>query len=339
MSTSALLVLRTRDGVEEACHSGSALVVDRAGAVVFSAGNAERMLLPRSSIKLVQALPFIQALSFVQALPVSCSGTAGQSSCAEIALAASSHCADPLHLRALSSWAERLGVGESDLVCGPDFPLGRKHLPPDVIMGAFHNNNAGKHLAVIATCRSLQEDIADYCAVDHPAQQRILETIARVCAVDVPRETLLDNCGMRTFAIPLYNLALGMMRLGTGNGLSPPDVLAAKRLSDAIIREPDYFAGARRLPSRLVCMTQGRIVAKGGSEGVFSAFDRDKGFGFALKMDDGSAEAASAVLVALLTRVGSLSSEEGVQLQGALNPWQHPFAHERSPAVTFPFLD
>jgi len=78
----------------------------------------------------------------------------------------------------------------------------------------FGNNSYyGSHLAALSVCRHLDEPIESYCTADHPAQKRLIEVIARLCDVSPSLHTVTDNCGMRSFALPLSALALGMTRL------------------------------------------------------------------------------------------------------------------------------
>lgn len=314
--------MRYRGAELEAYHRGAGVIVDASETVRFSAGDSSEAVLPRSALKLVQALPFVE------------SGAAAACSDREIALAAASHTGEESHIEALAGWARRLGIGPDDLVCGPDLPLGRiggRAVARGGEFTVFHNNNAGKHLAVLATCRALGEPIAGYGAPEHPAQRRLLASLRAFCGLGamVPAfET--DNCGMPTFALPLRSIALGMARLARHQPAAP--------LLEAITREPTFFAGSRRIGTAIIEATRGRVIAKGGSEGIFAALDRERGWGFALKVRDGSGEAATRALVELMAASGSLSAAEAEAIRPRADFWAHPFAPERSPRLAFPFL-
>lgn len=49
----------TRGNTVESRHRGAAIVIDAEGGVVFSAGDVERPVFPRSAVKAIQGLPLI----------------------------------------------------------------------------------------------------------------------------------------------------------------------------------------------------------------------------------------------------------------------------------------
>lgn len=322
------LMTRLRGGIVEAEHCGGLVAVNNQGRVILRLGDSDRPGLPRSCAKLFHALPLLA------------SGAARHFNLGDhhIALAAASHAAEPEHLAALSDWAALLGLGERDLACGPDWPLGKHRLPDGGQPTAFHNNNAGKHLAVLTVCRFLSEQIADYCAPDHPAQRRMQDIVRALCDVEAPACTHLDNCGMPTFAVPLSSLALGAARLADPRNMRPDLREAAAQMLAAIGQAPLFYAGRNRLVSAIISITRGRIIAKGGSEGIVLALDRSKGIGLALKIADGSPEVASAVLIESLASLDLLNGDECESLRARVRrPFQHPFAPDRGQTLVFPW--
>lgn len=326
----ATLLVRLRDGAIEAEHRGSLVAIDRHGQIALQVGAFDRLVLPRSSVKMFHALPLL------------ITGAASRFGLEnhQIALAASSHAAEPEHIQAVSEWAERLRLGEHDLACGPDWPLGGRPGRGGVKPTAFHNNNAGKHLAVLTTCMHLGEDVSAYCAPDHPAQKRLIHMVQHLCDVPEPSLTQVDQCGMRTFALPLLALARGAARMACPEGLDHALRDAVCQLHSSIAQNPFYFAGKNRLASEIVRITSGRIIAKGGSEGIFVALDRAHGIGIALKIADGSSEAASAVLIESLVALNALRQDESVALRTRVQRvFAHPYAPERRQVLTFPWYN
>ena len=59
--TNPILATRSRAGFVERAHHGRLAIVDRAGQVVFSLGDVEEAMLPRSSCKILQALPLVES--------------------------------------------------------------------------------------------------------------------------------------------------------------------------------------------------------------------------------------------------------------------------------------
>ena len=114
---------------------------------------------------------------------------------------------------------------------------------------------------------------------------------------EYPREeigTSVDGCGVPVHRIPLYHLALGFARLA-----SPADWADGKekrksaliRIRDAMTEYPEMVAGTKRFDTDLMKGYKGRIVAKGGAEGVHCFGDKEMGIGVAIKVEDGNARA------------------------------------------------
>ncbi len=77
----------------------------------------------------------------------------------------------------------------------------------------------------------------------------------------------------------------------------------------ACMAEPFYVAGSGRACTRLMEAAPGRIFVKTGAEGVFCAAVPEKGFGIAVKCDDGAGRAAEAVVSQILAGLFSDDSE------------------------------
>ena len=125
----------------------------------------------------------------------------------------------------------------------------------------------------------------------------------------------LDGRTSATWAAPLDDWASGFARMATGTDLPPDIAAAAKRLFDAATSHPHLVAGTDQLDTLVMEAFGGRVMQKGGAEGVQCGAIRDKGWGYALKCDDGNM-AASQVMVANLLL--SLASPDAAQ-QTVLN--------------------
>src|ERR1700744_6803947 len=94
-----ILVEVTRGPLVESVHRGTIAIANADGEIVFSLGDIEAPTFPRSSLKMVQALPLVE------------SGAAdafGLSS-EHLALAPASHSRAPMHTERAAKWAERVG--------------------------------------------------------------------------------------------------------------------------------------------------------------------------------------------------------------------------------------
>src|SRR3546814_2707966 len=96
----------------ESVHRGRAAVLDGAGKIVFSWGDFETPVYPRSAVKPLQAIPLLE--------------TGAAEACGaddeEIAIACASHGGEERHVATVARWLARLGLDETDLECGTHWP-------------------------------------------------------------------------------------------------------------------------------------------------------------------------------------------------------------------------
>jgi L-asparaginase II len=108
--------------------------------------------------------------------------------------------------------------------------------------------------------------------------------------------------------VKLSELAVGGATLLCGS--SERDCSPARRVLSAAATYPQLLGGTGALSSRLTGITHGRLVVKGGSEGVFIAVNRDALEALALKCLSGSDDAASVALASILRCLGWITSNE-----------------------------
>ena len=299
----------TRGQLVESRHRGLAVVVDAEGKTVFSAGDAEAGIFPRSACKAMQALPLVE------------SGAADAYGFGkrELALACSSHSGEPEHVATAASMLKAAGRDESVLECGAHWS---SHQPVLIEQArtldkpnALHNNCSGKHSGFVCTCVHTGEDPRGYAGFDHPLQQAIRAIMSDLTGAVLSRDNCgTDGCSIPTYAVPLIGLARGFGKLATGRGLEPIRAAAARRLIDACMAEPFYVAGTKRFCTKLMQVAPGKIFAKTGAEGVFCAILPEKGLSFAVKCEDGASRAAEAMIAVLLARHFEEDSEEQAAL-------------------------
>jgi L-asparaginase II len=100
-------------------------------------------------------------------------------------------------------------------------------------------------------------------------------------------------------------------------GLGPERAKAAERLMAACMAEPWHVAGTGRACTALMSIAPGRIFAKTGAEGVFCATIPEKGYGIALKCEDGSTRGAEAMIGAVLAKLFA----DDQDLSASLGDW------------------
>jgi L-asparaginase II len=299
----------------ESVHALAACALDPAGRELLVMGDVDVPVYLRSSAK-----PFIAGA-------IVASGAAERYAfdARELAVIAASHGGEPFHVAAVRSILAKIGLDESALQCGahpPSYePAARALAAAGEAPSALHNNCSGKHSGILALCRHLGLEHADYLALEHPAQQRILAFCARLTGDDPANWPVgVDGCGIPVFATSLRRAALAFARFATLAGLTAEDARALRIVRDAMAAEPAYVAGTGRFDTALMSATHAAIVCKGGAEGVHcSALVRDAA-GLALKVVDGNARAAAPAALAFLGTLGALEPAERAALAAFAEP-------------------
>ena len=289
------LVELWRGGFLECVHQGHAVILGPDGQVEAAWGDADLTILPRSSCKMVQALPLVR------------SGV--DLSTEQLALACASHKGAAIHTDRVTRWLSDLGLGEDDLRCGPQEPT---DLPArDGLIRAgeapcqCHNNCSGKHAGFLMLNQQLGGG-PDYIEVDHPVQVAVRDAFEEATGEDSPGFGI-DGCSAPNFVTSLTGLARA------AQSFAKADVDKAEgRLRQAMMQHPELVAGEGRACTRLMRAAKGRAAVKTGAEGVFVGILPDSGHGVALKIADGATRAAEAVMAALLVRLGVLEADDPV---------------------------
>lgn len=298
MSDNPRLVEVLRGGAVESRHRGAVAVADGAGRLLFTLGDVEAPVFPRSAIKVIQALPLVES-GAADALGLTA---------ADLALSTASHNGEEAHVEGARAMLARVGRDETCLVCGPHWPgreddRGRLHLAGRTPT-RLHNNCSGKHAGFVCCAVHAGIDPTGYGDVDHPVQREIAAALSDVTGVDtarVPRGR--DGCSIPTWALPVAAMARGFARLATGEGLAATRARAARRLLDAAIAEPFMIAGTERFCTDFIRACGGSVYVKTGAEGVFCAALPALGLGVAVKCDDGAARAAEVVTATVVSRL------------------------------------
>ena len=292
-----VLVEVTRGNLVESRHRGMAVIVDGAGKVVFSAGDIDAGVFPRSSCKAMQALPLME------------SGAADAYGFGnkELALSCASHSGEEGHAALALSMLKAAGRGEETFECGSHWSFyQRETIHQARVMdmpSQRYNNCSGKHAGFICACCHSGEDPEGYVGYDHPLQGEIRGIMENLTGGILGHDNCgTDGCSIPTYASPLKGLAHGFAKMATGQGLEPVRARSAKRLIEACMAEPWYVAGTKRTCTQLMEAAPGRIFAKMGAEGVYVAAIPEQGIAMAVKCDDGAERACNSMIAALLAR-------------------------------------
>ena len=286
-----------RGGFVESRHAGAAIVVNPDGQVTERIGDTDARILPRSSLKPIQAL--------------ACLAAGAQLEGETLALATASHTGTDRHVAVVRDMLDAAGLDERSLQCPPAWPSDTTTRDALVRAGGeperLRMNCSGKHAAMLAACVAQGWDLATYLDPEHPLQVQIRELVERLTGERV-QASVVDGCGAPVFALTLSGLAKAAHRIGGSSERSPFALHRnAAALVAAVRRHPWTIDGPGRADT--ITIEQTGVFAKGGAEGVMIMVAPD-GTTAALKMLDGSARASSIVALRLLERAGALSAAE-----------------------------
>lgn len=303
-----------RGSVVESIHAGAAVVVDRGGRLHAWWGDPEVVTYSRSSAKPFQALALLE------------SGGAEKFnlSSEQIAVTCASHSGTDRHVEVLRSYHERIGIEEGALLCGTHPPTDRITAERLIREGAsptpIRHNCSGKHTGMLALAKLKGYSTEDYIAREHPLQELILQTFADMCGYPVEKIELgIDGCSVPVYALPLRFFAQAYARLADPVDLAPERARACRTIAAAMTSHPFLVAGPDRFDTRLMEVTGGRLVTKGGAEGFQGVgippdalYPGSAALGVALKIADGDqgGRARPAVTVEILRQIGALSEQE-----------------------------
>ena len=294
-----VLAVVQRGPVLECVHRGTAVICTPDGGVEAAWGDPERVILPRSAVKMLQALPLVE------------SGAADAAGLDDrhLALACASHQGAAMHTDLARSWLEGLGLDETALRCGPQIPddsAARAALrSAGQRAGQLHNNCSGKHCGFLTLARHLGGG-PDYNDPAHPVQQAVRTALEEASGAPVHGHAV-DGCSAPNFAMPVRAVATAMARFARpAEAFSGTRAEAAARLAAAMKTHPLLVSGERRACAALIGAATGGTVVKTGAEGVFVGILPGPGLGIAVKIDDGASRGSQAAIAALLARCGVL---------------------------------
>jgi len=290
----------------ESTHLGHAVICDSTG-VVEVWGDPAAIIFPRSSCKMIQALPLIET---------GAADAVGLTD-AHLAFACASHQGEARHVKLAGDWLTTLGLAEPDLRCGAHEPYDRDErnrlIKNDTSPCQLHNNCSGKHCGFLTVTRHIKAG-PDYVEVDHPLQRAI-----RQATEEVTGETVagygIDGCSAPNFAVSVTGLACAMAKFAAATGSGGARDRAMYRLTRAMATYPELVAGEGRACTELMRAMGGRVSLKTGAEAVFVAILPEQGLGMALKITDGGTRGAEAAITALLIRAGVLDANHPAALK------------------------
>jgi L-asparaginase II len=316
-----VLVRQIRNGIIESEHRGHVVEVDASGRIIRLVGDPERLVMLRSTVKPFGLVALIEA-GGIEAFDLTT---------AELAIMASSHSGEDLHVRTIQAMYRRAGVSQTLLACGTE------GMPLDALTAArlardgerpspIRHMCSGQHSVFILLSRLGNWPLETYWQETHPAHVAYRDAVARAFGVrpDAMR-TAIDGCGVLTYAFPLREVARAYALLAEPGAAAVDDPRRALApaltiVRDAMLEHPEQVGGSReRLDTSAMKALPGRIVSKGGMEALRAiailrgprAGGPAGSTGMAIKIDDGDGRdrASWAVTVEALRQGGVLDGQ------------------------------
>ena len=297
-ATPPVLVRQIRNGIEESVHRGDIVEVDAAGRLIRQLGDPDRIVTLRSTVKPFGVLAIIES-GGIEAFDLEPP---------EIAILASSHSGEDLHVRTLQGIYRRTGVSQALLACGAE------GMPLDALTaarlardgekpGPIRHMCSGQHTVSLLLSRQKGWDPSDYWKPNHPSQIAYRAVVAKAFGTTPAKlQTAIDGCGLETYAFPLHEVARAYAMLADPAAIpasDPRSQLAEGLLAvrDAMLANPEMVGGRHdRLDTSLMKAVPDRLVSKAGMEalrgiailpGVRNGIHEDGPSGMAVKIEDG----------------------------------------------------
>jgi L-asparaginase II len=300
MSDAVDFVELWRGGMQESVHRGHAVVVDEAGEIVHAWGDPNVVTYPRSSAKMLQALPMVE------------SGVADRFGLTseQLALSCASHSGAAIHTDRVQRWLADLELDDEAFACGQQWPAdiaSRNGLvKADATPCRYHNNCSGKHCGFL-TMGKANGWGPDYAAIDHPLQVGIKQVFEEMTQETSPGWGI-DGCSAPNHASTIAGMARAMAAFASAGDDTRGKAMV--RLRDAMMAHPELDAKEDRACTHLMRAAKGKAAVKTGAEGYFIAILPEKRMGVALKIVDGTTRASECAMAAILCKLGVLDAND-----------------------------
>ena len=258
LKTDTIIEIKRNDIVEKA-YCGSVIALDKNGRKLldFSYDDRQNIIL-RSFQKPFQAYAFIKSGAYEKY------GITKQ----ELAVISGSHAGTPKQAELVKCILKKSGLKISDLKCPAEYPLDEKAKYELIKAGKrpapVYCNCSGKHAGILASSKASGVEINGYLESEHPIQKKIAEYTLELCEFD-KKIIAKDGCGVPVLAMPLENMAKGLLNLyNTAEG---------QEIISASLKYPMLFGGNNRFDTEIIKITNGKVFAKVGACGLVGAIN------------------------------------------------------------------
>lgn len=213
----------------------------------------------------------------------------------EIALCCASHAGEGCHVKAAENLLKKIGLSKDALKCGLHKPLSKtekdKLLLSGDIENIFQNNCSGKHIMMLALCKSQGWNLDNYDEVHHPLQSAIKNKIYELCELNQDYPITKDGCGVPIHSMPLENMVRGYLNLFCDKRYS--------KIKKAFLDNPYLIGGEDRLDTAIMRVND-KLISKVGAGGLCIVVNLEKEEAIILKIMDCDMKARAISLISLL---------------------------------------
>jgi L-asparaginase II len=299
----SVLVEVTRGDRVESVHHGHVAVVNAEGDLVAFSGDPESVSFFRSCGKPFQAVPLVM------------SG------------AADAFGFTTQHQDVARSMLRKTGRDQDSLQCGLAPPLDEKEgarvtlgLAP---LSLVQCECSGAHAGMLATCQHMGWPVESYIESDHPLQRQVIEFLAAASGVAASTlEPATDGCSIPTYATSLRSIARAYATLADPDSAAwdgtQEQRQALLRLRSAMAAHPVMISEEGDVDTSIMQVTEGRVIAKLGAEGMVCLAIPEHGLGIAIRETSGASRALGPIAVAVLEALATEPPQVLHELREAL---------------------
>ena len=303
-----LIIEATRGDIREKEYLVDVYACDIQGKTLISLGNVDRLVYPRSAIKIIQGLATVE------------SGAADHFGLGggELALMCASHFGEVSHVAAAQSILAKIGLRPDHLHCGSHWPLHeatrRNMIRAQRSPSPTHHQCSGKHAGGLCLLRYKKEDVTHYTKPDHPLQRQIVRNLELFTSENISGGGFgVDDCSYPTYPLPLRSWGTAFARIADPSNFADSTARAINILTSAVTKNSLMVAGERSFISGFTRTFGSRVYIKNGADGFMAASLANRGIGLVLKVRSGQGRIASIAASALLEHLQVLSPQEALR--------------------------
>lgn len=278
-----LLVQYIRDGLAEQEHYGFIVLANKQKAIDFTGDSKNQPFYLRSCAKPLQASLIIDF------------GLDEKMTEEEIALCCASHAGEEIHVNIAKNMLKKFDLDENDLKCGFHKPISKTEQQKLLLTGkkenVLQNNCSGKHIMMLALCKTKGWDLSNYDASEHPLQIEIKNKINELCRITKEYPITKDGCGVPIMSMPLENMLYGYL-----NVFCNPKY---EKIKNAFLNNPYIIGGEDRTDTKIIENSE-CLIAKVGAGGLCIVVNTKTEEAFVVKISDSDMKARELVVLQTL---------------------------------------